>query len=93
MYEHDKLKEKLKDPGSIYHSPFDVLRDDELDDNQRLEILRSWEQDQRELDVAEEEGMAGGENSILTEIFSAMSQLNIPTENSGAPTKQGSHNI
>jgi hypothetical protein len=93
MYEQDKLQEKIKDPGSVYQSPFDVLRDEELDDAQRLEILRSWEQDERELDVAEEEGMAGGELSILTDIFSAISQLNISVTTQEAPTKQGSHNI
>ena len=93
MYEQDKLQEKLKDPSSFYQSPLEVLRDEELDDVQRLEILHSWEQDERELDVAEEEGMVGGENSILTDIFSAISQLNISTTTPEAPTKQGSRNI
>ena len=83
----------LQDPAAVYGSPDKVLQDNRFNDEQKLEILRSWEQDERELEVAEEEGMAGGERSILADILAAMNRLDITTTSPGAPTKQGSHSI
>ena len=83
----------LKDPASTYDSPARVLQDNRFNDEQKLEILRSWEQDERELEVAEEEGMAGGERSILADILAAMNRLDITTASPAAPTKQGSHSL
>ena len=83
----------LQDPAAVYDSPNAVLQDNRFNDEQKLEILRSWEQDERELEVAEEEGMAGGKRSILADILAAMNRLDITTTSPGAPTKQGSHSI
>jgi len=79
----------LKDPTLIYHNPNDVLVDRQLNDEQRLQILKRWEQDARELDVAQEEGMTGGESSLLAEILNAMERLDVDMPSAEAPTKQG----
>ena len=79
----------LKDPTLVYQTPGDVLTDTRLSDEQRLQILKRWEQDQRELQVAQEEGMSGGEDNILKEILDAMETLDVHPDTREAPTKHG----
>lgn len=79
----------LKDPTLVYHNPDEILSDTRLDDAQRMQILKRWEQDERELDVAQEEGMIGGESSILGEILNAMEKLGVDQNPTEAPTKHG----
>jgi len=83
------FEKALKDPTLVYHSPAEVLADNQLNDKQRLEILKRWEQDARELDVAQDEGMTGGESSILDDVLEAMETLGGVSESAEAPTKQG----
>jgi hypothetical protein len=79
----------LKDPSLVYQTPREVLSDKQLNNTQRLQILKRWEQDQRELDVAQEEGMIGGETSMLDDILEAMKKLNVDIDTPEAPTKHG----
>ncbi|MFP3875002.1 MAG: hypothetical protein ACLFQT_11590 [Thiohalophilus sp.] len=89
MNQQTDFEKALKDPTLIYHSPNDVLVDQQLTDEQRLQILKRWEQDARELDVAQEEGMTGGESSLLDEILNAIETLDVDLTSAEAPTKQG----
>lgn len=89
MNQHTDFEKALKDPTLIYHSPNDVLVDQQLNNEQRLQVLKRWEQDARELDVAQEEGMTGGESSLLAEILDAMETLDVDLTSAEAPTKQG----
>ena len=91
MKTETRFEKAVKNPGAVYNSPFDVLADNTLNEAQRLSILQSWEQDQRELEVAQEEGMTGGEKSFLDEILAAMDKLDILVRAVDAPTKQGGH--
>ncbi|MDZ7662941.1 hypothetical protein [Thiohalophilus sp.] len=89
MNQQTDFDKALKDPTLVYHSPREVLVDQQLNDEQRAQILKRWEQDARELDVAQEEGMTGGENSLLDEILDAMEMLGVDLTSAEAPTKQG----
>ena len=79
----------LKDPTLVYQQPNEVLVDQRLDNSQKIKILKRWEQDQRELDVAQEEGMTGGETSQLGVILQALESLGYEPEAVEAPTKHG----
>ncbi|MFA7387606.1 MAG: hypothetical protein WCZ87_08100 [Thiohalobacteraceae bacterium] len=86
----------LLDPMTVYARPAQVLDDDALDLGQKLNILRRWELDSRELQVAEEEGMTNGEPDLLTEVLQAIGTLDPDAEHHRlhAPTKQGgSHGV
>ena len=86
----------LLDPIAVYARPVQVLNDDALDREQKLNILRRWELDSRELQVAEEEGMTNGEPDLLTEVLQAIGALDPDAEHHhlDAPTKQGgSHGV
>lgn len=85
------IAEALLDPSSLYHSPQDVVGDDRLTREQKIEILRRWEYDEAEVRVAEEEGMPGGSNGeLLQQIVKALDGLagGVDLEHT-PPTKQG----
>jgi hypothetical protein len=84
------VEKALLDPGLVFKTPTEVLANNELTRAQKIEILRRWEYDVRELQVADEEGMEGPEPVTLDAVLDALRTLGAPedTENS-APTKQG----
>ena len=56
----------------------------------KKKVLRRWEYDALELEVAEEENMGGDSFSILSEVLDALHKLDaeVDTEHT-PPTKQG----
>lgn len=53
------VNKALLDPTSVFKEPKEIVTTDELTREQKIEILRRWEYDARQLEVAEEEaGMA-----------------------------------
>ncbi len=78
------------DPTAVYDVPGDVLVDPGLSDAQRIEILRRWSYDAREVSVAEDEGMAHFDGVTLDQVLQALHKLvpHIDTSSS-PPTKQG----
>ena len=45
----------MLNPTKVFKEPMDVVASDELTRNQKIEILRRWEDDARALEMAEEE--------------------------------------
>ena len=84
------IEKAIQNPGSEFACPDDILCEQSLTREQKIKILRRWEYDARELEVAEEENMGGGPPSMLDEILNALHCLNyeVDTEHS-PPTKQG----
>lgn len=73
-----------------FATPDDVVKAEHLGRERKLGILRQWEYDAREKEVAEEENMAGGEDDRLALILKAIDDLEkggIDTFDS--PHKQG----
>lgn len=77
-------------PTSVFHTPMDVVLEESLSREDKLRILREWEFDARELCVAEDENMAGGEEQPLDGVLAAIQALTgeVP-EGGSAPTLQG----
>ena len=72
------------DPGAVFGTP-EALRDHpRLSVAEKIELLRRWEYDARELSGAEAEGMGGGEASLLDRIDAVLAELNEPPP---APTE------
>jgi len=63
------------DPGAVFATPEEVRDHPRLSLQEKADILRRWEYDARELSVAEEEGMGGGEASLLDRIEAALHAL------------------
>lgn len=75
MNEDSRYHEALRTPSEVYERPEAVLRDGSLDDAQKLEILSHWEAEAVQLQESEGEGMAGGEQSLLSDIKRALAEL------------------
>jgi len=82
----NKYKKALLDPTSVYAFPMEVVNDHSLKREQKIEILHSWEEDARELQVAEEENMPDlsteERTSMLSRVLDALHAL-------GASAKHG----
>lgn len=53
----DRFEEAYPDPSKCYDSPKAICADDGLDDEQKIKLLKQWEYDLRELQVAADENM------------------------------------
>jgi hypothetical protein len=80
-------------PAKLYSHPSEVVRASDLSHAAKIDMLRQWEHDARLLQMASEEGMAGGEPNLLAEVKKAQKALGaIPGDgDSGGevPTKLG----
>jgi hypothetical protein len=83
----DFEKAKLN-PATVFNSPQEVVSNQELSREQKIEILRQWEQDARLMEVAEEENMPGPESKLLQPIRNALHALNYwPDTEHSSPSK------
>lgn len=71
----DEWRRTVTDPAAVYASAQDVLDDERLTRDQKIEVLRHWEFDVRDLDVAVEENMGGGSNVPLESVLEALRSL------------------
>lgn len=82
------FEQAMLNPAEAYKSPADVVSDNDLSREQKIRVLRQWEYDARELEVAEEENMGGGPPDILASIVSALKVLD-DNDSGASPTKHG----
>ena len=88
---NQKLAKALVDPASVFPNPMAIVVDDSLSVERKVEILRRWEYDAREIQVAEEEGFPAKEpDSLLDAVIAALHALGAgPDLEHSPPTKQG----
>jgi len=86
-----RFNRATRDPAAVFKTPHDVVTDPKLSLRQKLDVLKRWESDARELAVAEEENMTGGEPNRLRETLLAIRELEPAPkeEEKTAPTKHG----
>lgn len=74
------IEKAVTQPWKVYRAPEDVLVDERLSDAEKRRVLESWEHDARELAVAEEENMGGGEPNMLDRVVTALNTLPVTEE-------------
>ena len=80
----------MGEPRAAFAAPEDVLRDPALTTIEKIELLRQREYDEREIAVAQEEGMPGPEPELLGRILRALDALTGGLDlDKSPPTKQG----
>jgi hypothetical protein len=84
-----KLDDIIKDPAGHFDAPDAVLTAEGLSTKAKKRVLDAWEEDARRLSVATEEGMGGGEPSLLADVAEAKAELGIDDHRKPAPTKSG----
>lgn len=85
------MEAALRDPAAVFASPEAVAQHPALSREQKIEILRLWEYDASEVEVATEEGMPGGGDGseLLRRIILALDGLIGEVDvGDSAPTKQ-----
>ena len=85
-----QLTRALIDPASIFTNPLDVV-DADLSTKCKIEILKRWEYDAKEMQVADEEGFPSREQgTVLDAVLTALHRLGAgPDLEHSPPTKQG----
>jgi hypothetical protein len=86
----------LLDPASAFDHPTEVVDSAELSREQKIQVLRRWEYDARELQVADEEGMTAPKPQAITldMILAALRALGAPTDVEHSATDAiGSDNV
>ncbi len=81
------VKRAMLDPTSVFKDPEEVVvASDELSRNQKIEILRRWEYDARQLEVAEEEaGMAVRRPDMFDRVVQALHRLGAERDTEHSP--------
>ena len=70
------VNKAMLDPTMVFTNPNDVVANVEHTHDQKIEILRRWEYDARELEVAEEEaGMAVRRPEMFDRVLQALHAL------------------
>lgn len=93
------LRKAMADPGATFAAPENVRDHPQLSNTQKVEILKQWEYDVAEADVAEEEGMSKGgsyskegSNNLRRRIILSLRAITGDDHpKTEAPTKHGSH--
>jgi hypothetical protein len=86
------INKALTNPSLVFKRPHEVVENNDLSREQKIDVLRRWEYDARELQVADEEGMAPADPQpgVLDGILDALRSLGAPADvEHSAPTKQG----
>ena len=72
------VKTAMLAPTMVFEDPMDVVANDELTRDQKIEILRRWEYDARQLEIAEEEaGMAVRRPEMFDRVLQALHTLGV----------------
>jgi hypothetical protein len=75
MRREDYVDRAKLTPASIFKSPMNVVKANDIEPGQKLAILKAWEGDELALLRAEDEGMGGGEHAHLHKVQAALAQL------------------
>lgn len=70
-----ELDRALLDPADIFDSPEAVLAREDLERDQKIEILQRWFYDANEVAVAQEEGMTGDQPLLVRRVSLALESL------------------
>ena len=62
-----KAKDKVENPEAHFESPKEIVQDKALTHDEKKKALNTWEQDERQLLTASNEGMPGSEEGNQSE--------------------------
>jgi hypothetical protein len=75
MYSAKDYDQALLTPESIFTDPLDVVETDSLTPEQKMTVLKRWEANAKDLEVASSESMTGGPRSRLADVGTAIVEL------------------
>ena len=75
MFTAKDYDQALLTPQKIFDLPMEVVETESLTIRQKLKVLKRWEADAHDLEVASDESMTGGERSRFGEVRTAIHEL------------------
>ena len=75
MFTAKDYDQALLTPQKIFELPMEVVETESLTTEQKLKVLKRWEADATDLEVASKGNMTGGESSRLGEVRKAIHAL------------------
>lgn len=75
MFTAKDYDQALLTPQKIFELPMEVVETESLTTQQKLKVLKRWEADATDMEVASNENMTGGESSRLGEVRKAIHDL------------------
>ena len=75
MFTAKDYDQALLTPQKIFDLPMEVVETESLTIKQKMKVLKRWEADAYDLDVATDESMSGGERSRFGEVRRAIHEL------------------
>ena len=80
------VNKAMLDPLTVFKDPKEVVANEELTRDQKIEILHRWEYDARQLEVAEEEaGMASDHPETFDLVVEALHTLGVERDTEHTP--------
>ncbi len=80
------VKKAMLDPTMVFKDPQEVVANTEFTRDQKIEILRRWEYDAHQLEVAEEEaGMGVLRPDMLDRVIQALHTLGVERDTEHTP--------
>ena len=80
------VKQAMLDPTSVFKDPTEVVSDENLSRDQKIEILHRWQYDAHQLEVAEEEaGMAVRRPDMFDRVLQALHTLGVKLDTEHTP--------
>ena len=64
MADKSKAKDKVENPKAQFEKPKDIVQDKALSQHEKKKALNTWEQDERQLLTASNEGMPGSDEGL-----------------------------
>ena len=86
------VEKALLNPAAIFKHPQQVIDTNDLSRDQKVEVLRRWEYDVREIQVLDDESTTAKETHAVTldSVLNALHSLGAPIDvEHTAPTKHG----
>jgi hypothetical protein len=62
-----KAKDKVENPDAQFDKPREIVQDKALSHDEKKKALNTWEQDERQLLTASNEGMAGRDEGLQSD--------------------------
>jgi hypothetical protein len=75
MAERLKVIDKIKNPGVHFDKPKKIIQDKALSHDEKKKALNTWEQDERQLLTASNEGMSGADEGRQSEAANRLGEV------------------
>ena len=87
MADKVKAKDKVENPDAQFDKPTEVVKDKALSYEEKKKALNTWEQDERQLLTASNEGMPGSDEGLQSDDDNRLGEVGRAKEKIGEKPK------